>query len=272
MESLVSEIITLFPENINLSALGNVTVLLVGGLLFLAILFRIIKGKLSDLNHSLCSAITILAVYCIVVLVWTYVPPTFQTLLTPLPLVSFQNHMLILFSFRGADLTLVCHQLLSTVILAFMVNLMDTILPDGKRIITWYLFRLLSGILSVAAYLLVNHLSNRFLPGALLTYAPVILFCILTFLLLLGILKLILGIVLTIVNPILGAIYAFFFSNSIGKQLSKAVLTTIILTAAVLILSHFGFGVFTLSGSFSLSYIPVLALVLALWYLIGHIL
>ena len=75
---------------------------------------------------------------------------------------------------------------------------------------------------------------------------------------------------LTIANPILGAIYAFFFSNKIGKQLTKAVLTTVILTVLVLLLCHFGFGIIPVGQAVLISYIPLLGLLLILWYLIGH--
>ena len=74
----------------------------------------------------------------------------------------------------------------------------------------------------------------------------------------------------TIANPILGAIYAFFFSNKIGKQLTKAVLTTVILTVLVLLLCHFGFGIIPVGQAVLISYIPLLGLLLILWYLIGH--
>ena len=90
--------------------------------------------------------------------------------------------------------------------------------------------------------------------------------------LLMGIINFLLGLVLTATNPILGAIYTFFFSTLVGKQLSKAVFTTAILTAVVFLLEHLGIGMLLIAQTALLAYIPAIALILVLWYLIGHIL
>ena len=99
-----------------------------------------------------------------------------------------------------------------------------------------------------------------------------ILLGILIAMLLLGVLNVILGAVLTVVNPFLGAVYAFFFSNVIGKQLSKAVVTTVVLTVLAVVLEYLGYTVLYIAGPALGTYTPLLIVLLALWYLIGHIL
>ena len=270
MESLLSDLLALLPEGIDWTAMGTVCLAIGGGFLLLAVLFRIIKGKLSDLNHALSSGISILILFALAVVIHAYAPGEFSAYLSPLPFTAFRDNCLVLFSFFGHELTVICHQILSMIILAFLVNLLDSQLPTGKKLLSWYFFRFLAAVLALAAYVTVDRLCNTFLPGVLLANAPTILFWVLVFLLFLGVLKLILGVVLTIANPILGAIYAFFFSNKIGKQLTKAVLTTVILTVLVLLLCHFGFGIIPVGQAVLISYIPLLGLLLILWYLIGH--
>ena len=167
---------------------------------------------------------------------------------------------------------MICYQLLSCVILAFFVNLLDSLIPQGKKIISWYFLRLLSLAGALVGYAAVDWIFNTLIPGAVLAYAPMILLGVLVFLLLLGLMKLILGVALTMANPVIGAIYTFFFSNSIGKQISKSVLTTIILAAVVLLLGQYGYFVFSIAEETMSAYIPVPVVMLVIWYLVGHIL
>ena len=80
----------------------------------------------------------------------------------------------------------------------------------------------------------------------------------------------VLGTLLIAVNPIVGAIYAFFFSNKVGQQLSKAVLTTALLCCVFGLLEHFGYSVILISFSALPAYIPLVVSLLLLWYLVGH--
>jgi hypothetical protein len=106
----------------------------------------------------------------------------------------------------------------------------------------------------------------------LVTYAPIILLGVLAAMLLIGLANLVLGAVLAIVDPIMGAIYTFFFSTIVGKQLTKAVITTIILCAVFFLMNYFGYTIILLNHSALLSYIPFGIVMLILWYLIGHLL
>ena len=87
--------------------------------------------------------------------------------------------------------------------------------------------------------------------------------------LLMGLLNLVLSVVLTVVNPIFGALYTFFFSNIIGKQLSKAVFTSGIICGVVFLLGYFGCTVICVSAAALSAYIPLAIVLLLLWFLIG---
>ena len=88
----------------------------------------------------------------------------------------------------------------------------------------------------------------------------------------LGLANLILSLVLTVANPLIGALYTFFFSNVIGKQISKAVFTTLILSAVVYALNYFGYAAISISAGVLGNYVPLLAVLLILWYLLGRVL
>lgn len=234
------------------------------------ILVRLIIGKNSALNQALTSALGILLIYVVSVLIYTFNPRNLSQYLSPLPFVTFSGDSLVLFSFLGGNFEAICRELLSMVILAFLANLLDDLIPNGSRILTWILLRLVTVLGAMAVHYFVNGLLNAHLPGFLEGHAPVILFCILIFMVLLGILKVVLGLFLTVINPVIGGLYAFFFSNRIGKQISKAIVSTLILSGFVFALEYLGFGAISISVSALQSYVPTLAILMLVWYVIGN--
>ena len=78
--------------------------------------------------------------------------------------------------------------------------------------------------------------------------------------------------VLSVVHPIIGVLYAFFFSNLFGRQFSKSILTTLILTALVGGLNQMGFSRFAFSDFSLLTYGPVCLILIGTLYLFGRFL
>lgn len=240
--------------------------------ILVSLLGRVIFGKRSNLNHSLSSAMGIFFILAVSTLIYIFDPRSLAQYLSPLPYVAFSGDYLVLFSFTGNGFAAICDEVLSMIILAFLVNLLDTFIPKGKNVLTWYLFRFLTVLLAMGLHYAVTWASNTYLPGVLVTYAPVILLVLLVLAVLMGLLNVVLSLALTVVNPIFGALYAFFFSTLVGKQLTKAICTTFVLTAVVVALDYFGYTMLCIAGSALAAYIPLLIVLLILWYLIGHLL
>ena len=238
----------------------------------LGIVGRVFCGRRSNLNHALSSSIGILLIYALTACLYTLKPLSLDAFISPLPFVAFSGEYMRLFPLAGAHFSVVCYEILGMLILAFLMNLFDTILPRGEGVISWYLLRFASVVFAMAAHFVVNWLIGAYLPDFLALNAPAILLCVLIVFLLLGVANFVLGLVLTATNPILGAVYTFFFSTLVGKQISKAVLTTAVLTALVFVLNHLGVGLLLITEAALIAYIPAFAVLLILWYLIGHIL
>ena len=192
-----------------------------------------------------------------------------DALLSPLPFVRFAGEHLLVIPFQRSPLTIVCSEILSLVILAFLVNLLDTLIPRGNSALGWFFLRILTVLFAMVLHILVDWAFKTYLPNVLVTYAPTILLVILAVTLLMGLLNLVLSVVLTVVNPIFGALYTFFFSNIIGKQLSKAVFTSGIICGVVFLLGYFGCTVICVSAAALSAYIPLAIVLLLLWFLIG---
>ena len=260
------------PTQMDLGSTLKFLAMFTAGFLLLGVLGRMLLGRRSGANHALSSAVGILFIYAVSVAIYAFQPWNLKDLISPLPFTAFSGEYLVLFPLRSAELNSVCFELVSMLILAFLVNLLDSLLPQGKSVLGWYFLRFVTVILAMLAHLLVRWGIASYMPGVLLEYAPMILLGVLGVMLALGVLNLLLGLVLTVANPILGGIYAFFFSNLVGRQLTRAVGTTAVLTGLVYLMEHFGITALCITQSALISCAPLLLVVLILWYLIGHVL
>lgn len=240
--------------------------------LILGVMSRIVLGKRSSLNHSLSSVMGILFVYVMTITLYTFKPWNLDILLSPLPFATFSDHYLIIHPIIDLQFTALCEELLSLIILAFLVNLIDNFMPQGENIVSWLILRIITILLCFALQLVASWAFHKYLPIALIDYAPMILLILLAFMILSGVITLILGLVISITNPFLGAMYSFFFSNIIGKQLSKALFTTGVICVILYLMDVFGLIVIIISPAALLTYIPLAIAMVGLWYLIGYLL
>ena len=94
-----------------------------------------------------------------------------------------------------------------------------------------------------------------------------VLLALLVIMLLTGVLKILVGAVLTTMNPIVGGLYTFFFATVIGKMVSKALLTTVILAVLVLALNYVGINNIYVAKEALTAYIPLAVGLAAIWYI-----
>lgn len=270
MEAVLSFLQGLLPEGFQIEAFLKPAVILIAGIAIFGLLGRFIFGKGSVLNRSISSAIAILFIYVITVVIHS-LGVDLKFLLSPLPFIKLDGDYLTFLIYDKSQYPLICNQLLTMIILAFVANLADGWLPKGKNLFSWFFFRVLSVLIAIILHLIVNGILEAFLPQGLLTWAPVVLLGLLVVMLLVGALKLVVGLVLSTVNPLIGALYTFFFANVVGKQISKAVLTTAILAGIVAALHYLGIAAVYIASSALAVYIPFLIILLVLWWLIGKI-
>ncbi len=270
MEEILNWLASLIPENFNYESFFTATVVLSVGTIVLGLIGRYAFGKKSVLHGSVSSVIGILFIYALVIVVHS-TGTELGFMLSPLPFISLDGEYLTMFSFMGQNYITISGELLNMIILAVAVNLIDRVMPTGKKVFGWLIYRSLSVVLGVLAFTGLMMLVSHFLPEGLLTWAPVILLSLLVLSLLLGALKVVVGAALTLINPLLGVFYTFFFSTVLGKIVSKAMLTTLIMAALVYALNHFNIMVIYIGASVLTAYIPLLILLLILWYVVGKV-
>lgn len=272
LAGILDDAVSYLPTDLSFGDVAQFLLFFSVGSLILSLLGRVVLGKRSSLNHSVSTVMAILFLYAVTMVIYTFKPWNLDSLLSPLPFVTFFNDYLVVLPIVGIRPTVLCQELLSLVVLVFLVNVIDTILPQGKTVLGWYVLRFFMVMLAMVLHIVVHWAFNTYLPDAFVTYAPAILLSILVLLLTLGFLNAVLGLVLTIANPIVGAIYTFFFSNIIGKQITKAVFSTGILVVILYLIEKFGYSFINVSIASLTGYLPVALVSLVLWYLIGHLL
>ena len=268
MDSIVSFFADL---GINFPALTKASLFFLIGALAVCGICRFIYRKKTLIGQAVSSSIAIVFICLVSILIIT-LAPGLQWIVTPLPLVSIAGSNLNFFIFRGAAYPVIATQLLGTVIFSFLVNLADCWIPKGKNIFRWFLLRCLTVSLGLVLHFAVSWLFHRFLPQGIVQYAPAVLLAILAVMLLTGALKIVVGLFLTTVNPLIAALYTFFFASFVGKQVTRAVLTTGIICGAIALLQKFGIAGLSIAAGALVAYIPFLMLLVLVWYVVNKLL
>lgn len=270
MNAIVNLLESILPDGFQIEAFLKMALFLSIGVIVIGGLGRLCLGKGAVLTRSVSSAISILFIYVITIVIYSF-GVDLQFLLSPLPFISIDGDYLMLQIYDKSLYIEICNQILSMIILAFLANLADGWLPQGKNLLAWFFFRCLSVMIAMVLHLIANAILTVLLPEGLLTWAPVVLLGLLVLMMVVGSLKIVVGALISTVNPIIGALYTFFFASIIGKQISKAVLTTLILAGIVWLLHYVGITAVYIASAALAAYIPLLIVLLVLWYLVGHI-
>ncbi len=268
----MDSVISYFDQlGLDFSSLSKASVILLLGALLICAILRFIYRKKTLICQAVSSSIAIVFIGLISVLIITLADDLLW-IVSPLPLVSISNNALTFFSFRDAGYLAIAAELLSMIILAFLVNLADCWLPKGKNMLHWLFLRCLTVLIGFVLHFAVTWLMNRFLPQGILQYAPTVLLLILTVMLLTGVLRIIVGLFLTTISPIIAALYTFFFASFVGKQVTRAVLTTGILCGVIGLLNKYGIASLSIAAGALVAYIPFLLILIPVWYVVNKLL
>ena len=231
-------------------------------------MLRLIFGRGSGAVKAVSGFIAVVFLYLITA-VFPVKIPGLRTLLPPLPFARISREGFALLPLTGLPADSLSAEFLRMFCLAFFVNLTEDLMPKGKKFLNWFFFRLISVSAALALYWMVCFLSGRYCPELFGLWAKPVL---IGFWLLIGILALskwMLALTAASVNPLLGLLFAFFFSGRSGVQFTKAIGTTLLSAAAIVVLGRIGFTGFVFSGFSMFAWGPSLLLICGLLYLFG---
>ncbi len=245
-------------------------VVLIIGFLLISSMFRFLFGKRAQIGKSITSAMEILCLYVLWIAIFCLGLP-WDLFVEPLPFLSIKNGYFQVFSIISSDFGNTCTQFLKLLMIAFLVNLMNSIIPEGKKIVVWLFLRVITVLLAIVVNYVLDVALQMWLPQGFGQYAPLILIGVLALLIALGSLKLIVGMTLFVANPLIGALYTFFFSNLIGRALARSIISAGMITALVYCLNTLGIFTIALTFSTMVSLLPLFLIVILLWYGIDRI-
>lgn len=232
---------------------------------------RLILGRGSSLVRSVSACVTLVLVYLTAIILYVLIAQLRGSIAT-LPFITVTEDAFCLWDIRNLDNTSLLPSLLQLFILAFLINLTESLLPHGKKFLSWYGFRLLTVAICLVLYSGIDTLIRMCVPQVYGQWAGYILLGLWIFIALTAILKVLMGIVLTVINPIVGVLYTFFFSNIFGKQLTKAILTTLLSVGLLTLLYRLGLTSFAFNDFSVASYGPTCLIALLALYLFGKML
>ena len=229
-------------------------------------IFRLFFGSRCTVNRSISGFLGVLFIYAVTVTIYTLKPWNFNQYLSPLPFAIFRNDILILSFSACSTFSLLAAQLLSLIVLCFIIHLLNFLLPNGRSFLGWLFFRIIAVALGIFLNLAANWALNTFLPGVIADSAPMILLGVLIAALLISLFNPLLCIFFTVANPVIGLLYTFFFSNTVGKNLTRAVLSAALTCALFYLMEYTGFGVINITSRALLTYAPFAAVLLGIWF------
>ncbi len=234
-------------------------------------ILRAIFGRGSSLTRSVSATLNILLIYFTSIALY-YFFPTLRVWFSTLPFITLTSDHLFIWGLSDLPDLVFYPAILQMAVLALFVNMLETYLPRGRNLISWYLYRVITGLCAFALYTGFSYLVNAYTPEIFGTWAKPIILGFWGIILFIAVLKLLLSAILTVINPILGACYAFFFHSLFGKQFSKAILTTVIMVFIVYYLNQTGYTQLVYSDISFATYGPTSLVLLIALYLFGKIL
>lgn len=264
LDNSASIVPTSFQNVLSMVLVLSLIIFLVG------FVFRVLFGTHCTVNRVISGSLEIFFIYLFTVAVYTLDPLEFSQYLSPLPFAIFRGDILILTSVAGNSFSAIAPTLLSMLILCFIVHLLYFLLPTGKKLFSWFLLRVISIVAAIFLNLTVNWGLNMFLPGFIAEYAPAAVIAVLAVAIIIGLFNPLLCIVFTVVNPVFGLLYTFFFSNAIGKQITKAVFSTAAACIIFYVMNYFGIAVIDITTASIISYLPVCLVLMGIWFVYDH--
>lgn len=262
---VLSEILSADP----LSVLKLMGICIAAFLIFGWIL-RALFGKNSPLIRATSAGVTVTMVYLSVILF--YLVPPIREMVPELPCLTVTKDAFYLWNPTELASTILFPNLLRLFVLAVIANSIDSHLPKGKTLLSWYIIRM-AGVCGVAAlYMLVCWAADTWAPRIFGDLAQPILLGLWGFILLTGLIRWLMTLVLTAMNPVVGVLYGIFFRNPTGQQLSKSILTTLLVLSLIVFLCGTGFGSFAFSSFSFAAYGPTCLAGMVLMYLFGRLL
>lgn len=233
--------------------------------------FCALFGKKSLINRGISGMLSTVMLYLAAIMLYVCFP-TIRETLSELPFLSVQAQQIVLLNPMDMDfLTLLCPMLLRFFILTFMINLMESVWPNGVGFLSWLVWRMVSMLCALILNWVITAGITLLFPALLGKYAFLPLAAVFggAALILLG--KLVFTVLLASANPYFGAVYGFFTVNQVGNQFSKTLLTCLLSGGLLVWLNRMELASLPYSAFEGMAFIPTCLMFLLALYIFGKV-
>ncbi len=243
------------------------------GAILLGVILRIACKKLKYIPQSASACFGIIFIYVCAIAVFGPEAGHGNIILGSLPFFDAINDYGSLYVLMQSDFNTFFNEVIRMFFLAFTVNLLqDLTRCASRKFLLWYLLECVVVFAAMLINFVVTYAAQRFLPEGLIIWTPKLVFLLVGVILLLMLLKTIFKTALFFVNPVFTAIFSFFTDNLIGKTLTKSFITTVGISAIVVLLDRMGFSIAGMTAIGISAFLPVIILLFLLWYLVHKLL
>lgn len=234
---------------------------------------RIILKPNSSLKHAISSSLAIVMFYIGCMCVYIFNPGGLNHYLAPLPFIYIVDEEITLVNLLTSSFPEICRNLVSMVLLAYLINQINSYTPPNLKMLGWILYRVFclfaAFFIHYLVYRVINKIDTSIVPELLRDYVSIILISILVFMFLLGFIKFLVSLVVSVANPMFGGCYQFFFVNKVGKNLSRALGSTAILSGLAIGMHRLGYDTLPIAVDSLDRYIPFGVCMFILWIIVG---
>lgn len=243
-------------------------------LLIVSVIRKIFFSKHINPQHAIVSALGIMMMYAACIIIYTFNPMGLRKYLVPLPFITMGEESWEIYSMtNGTDSETFLH-ILSMLLLAFLVNQIYHFDPKEVKFLGWLIFRICSTGIAIGVHIgviwVLQKLPLEKLPNIIVKYGPAALIGFFVITCLIGLFKKSLSFFMKKTNPAFDGANTFYFTNKFGLQISRGLVTTVILTVFVQVLDILDFHALPINQDALTQYWPVLGLFFALWCFIGY--
>jgi hypothetical protein len=243
------------------------------GSILLGVILRVACKKLKYIPQSASACFGIIFIYICAISLFGIKEGHSNVILEALPFFEVISDYGSIFELMHTDFNIFFNEVIRMFFLAFTVNfLQDITRCASRKFLMWYFFECVVVFAAMLINFAITYAAQKYLPQNLIIWTPKLVFILLGILLLLLLLKTIFKTALFFANPIFTGIFSFLTGTLIGKTLTKSFITTVGLSAVVVIIDRLGFSLMGLSAVGISAFAPVIILLLLLWFMVHKLL
>lgn len=247
-------LVTFFQAGSSLEFLRNLVYLAVI-LCACGIVARLFLGKASGFSQAMIACQSIQFTYLIIIFLYLLLP-ALRTQIYPMPFTTVTKDQFQLWELMNAPNEVLADGMVQLAALSLIVNVLEEHLPKAKKLLPWFMWRVVSATLSIAVYSFLFLVMNAAFADLPKWVGLLVVLGFWALVILVGIARGLMNVAMASVPKFVDSLYTFFYSRDKdkdkdkgpGKVLTKSIFSAIAFLMVVLVMNRESIGVFLFTG------------------------